>query len=143
LWLIGEGPEKENLKNLTYQLELGSKVKFFGFRESVQEFLKAADVFILPSLSEGSSVSLAEAMMSGLPSIVTEVGGAMEILGKSRSGMLVNPQSKDSIIAAMQSIFELTEEERKAMGSRAKIESKRFSVELYVRNLLEIYQYRN
>ena len=140
LWLIGDGSEKENLKSLSGQLGMGSNIRFFGFRESVHEFLLAADVFILPSLSEGSSVSLAEAMMAGLPSIVTEVGGAKEILGGSRSGLLVNPHSSDSILAAMQSIFDLTEEERQEMGNRAKTESRRFSVETHVKDLLQIYQ---
>jgi len=140
LWLIGDGAEKETLMELTNQLQLSNSVRFLGFRESVQEFLMAADVFILPSLSEGSSVSLAEAMMAGLPSIVTEVGGAKEILGNSRSSILVNPNSTDSILSAMQSVFDLTENERKEMGKRAKIESRRFSIDVYVRDLLALYR---
>jgi len=140
LWLIGDGIEKEKLKELTVQLKLSNSVRFLGFRESVHEYLLAADVFILPSLSEGSSVSLAEAMMAGLPSIVTEVGGAKEILGNSRSGILVNPYCTDSILAAMKSVFDLSEEEREEMGKRSKIESKRFSIEAHVKDLLAVYQ---
>jgi glycosyltransferase involved in cell wall biosynthesis len=140
LWLIGEGPEKENLNKLSNRLELGSLVRFFGFREDVSGFLRQADVFILPSLSEGSSVSLAEAMMAGLPAIVTEVGGAKEILGGSNSGILVNPYDGDSIFSAMQTMVNLSGEERKGMGINAKKESERFSVEGYVANLMEVYR---
>lgn len=140
LWVIGDGIEKEKLKELTKELEISNRVRFLGFKESVHEYLKAADVFILPSLSEGSSVSLAEAMIAGLPSIVTEVGGAKEILGNSRSGVLVNPNSTDSILAAMQSLVDLSEEEREEMGQRAKIESKRFSIEVHVEDLLAVYR---
>jgi glycosyltransferase involved in cell wall biosynthesis len=139
LWIIGEGGERENLRELTIQKKLTHCVRFFGFRESVHQFLLAADVFILPSLSEGSSVSLAEAMMTGLPSIVTEVGGAKEILGGSRSGILVNPKSSDSILAAMQSIVDLSESERIEMGRRGKIESRRFSVDVYLAELMQVY----
>ncbi|MCS4434567.1 glycosyltransferase [Aquiflexum gelatinilyticum] len=140
LWLIGEGPEKENLNKLSNRLELGSLVRFFGFREDVSGFLREADVFILPSLSEGSSVSLAEAMMAGLPAIVTEVGGAKEILGESNSGILVNPYNEDSIFSAMQFMVDLSEEERIKMGRSAKKESERFSVEGYVASLMEVYR---
>ncbi|WP_418884527.1 glycosyltransferase [Cognataquiflexum nitidum] len=139
LWLIGDGSEREKLMELSHQLSLTKHVRILGYRENVKEFLLGADVFILPSLSEGSSVSLAEAMMAGLPSIVTEVGGAKEILGNSRSGILINPLSKDSTIAAMHTIITLSDEERKEMGKRAKTESNRFSVRSYVVNLLEVY----
>lgn len=139
LWILGDGPEKGRLIELTQSLNLSNNLKFFGFQENVTEYLKAADAFILPSLSEGSSVSLAEAMMAGLPSIVTEVGGAGEILGNSNSGLLVNPLSTDSIFSAMQSMIDFTEEELMGMGERAREEAKRFSIDNYIQSLLSIY----
>jgi glycosyltransferase involved in cell wall biosynthesis len=79
-------------------------------------------------------------MMAGLPAIVTEVGGAKEILGESNSGILVNPYDEDSIFMAMQTMIDLSGEERKGMGINAKKESERFSVEGYVANLMEVYR---
>lgn len=139
LWIIGEGPERRNLERLRQKLEIGGNVEFFGFQGDVFPFLEEADAFILPSLREGSSVSLAEAMSLGLPSIVTQVGGASEILGESNSGILIDPFSVESIRSTMQQMIDLSAEERLIMGERAKEEAKRFSTEHYVDNLLSIY----
>jgi glycosyltransferase involved in cell wall biosynthesis len=140
LWIVGDGPLKDALFQLVNQLGIQDSVKFFGFQEKVFQFLEQADVFVLPSLREGSSVSLAEAMSYGLPSIVTEIGGAREILGESQSGLLVDPFSTDAIFSAMLSMCKLSEEEIKEMGKKAIVASQRFSIETYVEELLQIYK---
>lgn len=140
LWIVGDGPLKDALLQLVNQLGIQNSVKFLGFQENVFQFLAQADVFVLPSLREGSSVSLAEAMSYGLPSIVTEIGGAREILGESQSGFLVDPFSIDFIFSAMQSMCKLSEEERKEMGEKAEKASQRFSIETYIEDLLEVYK---
>lgn len=141
LKIVGEGPERRNLESLRQKLEMDGIVEFFGFQEDVFPFLEEADAFILPSLSEGSPVSLAEAMSAGLPSIVTQVGGASEILGESNSGILINPLSVEHIQSAMQELVKLSEEGRLKMGERAKKEAKRFSRDHYVDSLLSIYAF--
>ncbi len=140
LWIVGEGPLKESLVQQVNQLGIQDSVKFLGFQENVFQFLEQADVFVLPSLREGSSVSLAEAMSYGLPSIVTEIGGAREILGDSHSGLLVDPFSTDAIFSAMLSMCKLSEEEIKEMGKKAIVASQRFSIETYAEELLEVYK---
>lgn len=140
LWIVGDGPEKESLKKITKDLFLTGDVKFWGFQEDIFELLKKAKVFILPSLSEGSPVSLTESMIVGLPSIVTQVGGGAEILGNSNSGILINPVDLPDIIKAMNQLFIMPEKERIAMGERAKKEATRFTMELYLPNLLQIYK---
>ncbi|MDN3690576.1 glycosyltransferase [Cyclobacterium jeungdonense] len=140
LWIVGDGPSKESLMQLVKQFGIQDSVKFSGFQENVFQFLAHADVFVLPSLREGSSVALAEAMSNGLPSIVTQIGGAREVLGESHSGFLVDPFSTDSILSAMLNMFELSEEERKEMGKMAKKASQRFSIETYIEDLLEVYK---
>lgn len=140
LWVVGDGPLKDSLMQLVYRLGIQDSVKFLGFQENVFQFLEQADVFVLPSLREGSSVSLAEAMSYGLPSIVTEIGGAREILGESQSGLLVDPFSTDAIFSAMSSMCKLSKEEIKEMGKKAIVTSQRFSIETYAEELLEVYK---
>src|SRR5690606_23157103 len=91
LIIIGDGSSRDSLSQLAISLGIASKVLFLGFQSVVSQFLVQADCFVLPSFSEGSSVALAEAMMAGLPSIVTIIGGASEILGESNSGILIDP----------------------------------------------------
>lgn len=140
LWIVGDGPERSKLEQLALDFKIGNLVKFFGFQENVSSLLIQADVFVLPSLSEGSSVSLGEAMINGLPSIVTEVGGAGEILGGSQSGLLIDPLNSRSIFDALNHFINLSKIEKVKMGLRAKLEAQRFLVEKYVVSLLEIYK---
>ena len=140
LWIVGDGPLKEDLIQQVKSLGHGGQVKFCGFQENVFHFLERADVFVLPSLMEGSSVSLAEAMVCGLPTVITKIGGAPEVLGNSKSGVLVDPIEVDSIKKGMSSLAFLTAIERKEMGERAKRESERFLPEEYISSLREIYK---
>lgn len=140
LWIVGDGTLKEELQDLAKELKIAYSVKWFGFQEEVQPFLNPADVFIIPSLREGSSVSLAEAMTCGLPSIVTQIGGAMEILGNSNSGILIDPLDTHSIKSAMLHLLHLPKSIRQTMGKRAMKEAKRFNIENYILSLMKIYQ---
>ncbi|WP_439490602.1 glycosyltransferase [Algoriphagus sp.] len=139
LKIVGDGPERKKLESLSLKLELGNRIEFSGFQQDIWPFLQDADAFILPSLQEGSSVSLAEAMTAGLPSIVTQMGGASELLGDSKSGYLIDPMSSDNIQYTMQQLIDLSPEERHAMGERARKEAKRFTLENYIQSLMSIY----
>lgn len=140
LWIVGDGPLKEDLIQQAKSLGIGGKIKFWGFQENVSVFLEMADAFVLPSLMEGSSVSLAEAMAWGLPSVITKIGGAPEILGNSNSGILVDPLDVSSIKDAMSTLAVLKATERNEMGERAKRESERFLPEAYIISLIEMYK---
>jgi glycosyltransferase involved in cell wall biosynthesis len=139
LKIIGDGPERENLDFRIQNLELENHVELVGFQQDVWPYLLEANAFLLPSLREGSSVSLAEAMSAGLPSIVTKVGGAPEILGNSQSGILIDPLKTSELQSAMKKMLEIPSEERMSMGQRAKEEAKRFSTEHYIDSLMAIY----
>ncbi len=139
LVLLGDGEEKENLKQLVIELEIEGQVSFVGFQAEVGSYLSKSDVFMIPSFSEGSSVALAEAMMMGLPSIITQVGGASEIIGDSHSAITVDPHNPQTIENAMLTFLQMDPEKRMAMGERAKKEAERFSVERYVGELKRVY----
>lgn len=140
LWIVGEGPEKESLVELCEDLKIKDQVIFWGYQEDVFSFLRKADVFVLPSYTEGSSVSLIEAMKIGLPSIVTKIGGTSEVIGDSESGILIDPYNEEEIFAAMNKMANLPTFERMQLGEKAKNEIKRFSVESYIEQLMKIYQ---
>ena len=139
LWIVGDGPLKDDLIQQVNALGLGNKVNFWGYHENVIPFLERADVFVLPSLREGSSVSLAEAMACGLPAVVTKIGGAPEILGTGNAGVLVDPLDVSSIKEGMASLAASSDAERKKMGERAKAESERFLPKTYLKMLKAIY----
>ena len=80
--IVGHGPEETNLKNLTSELNLTSKVHFHGRMDKIQisRLLPKCNVFVLPSYAEGMSNAALEAMACGLPLILTETGGSMELI---------------------------------------------------------------
>ncbi|WP_332913979.1 glycosyltransferase [Algoriphagus boritolerans] len=139
MWIIGEGPDKEKLMGLAKALNVEKQIKFLGFQTNVNPFLMAADAFILPSFSEGFSLSLAEAMQLGLPSIATKVGGPSEII-KENTGYLIDPYSLEDMQEKMQLFLDMNKEERIALGDRGKQDvQRRFSVEKYIEELLAFY----
>lgn len=139
LWIVGDGPLRESLENHSKVLRVSDKVKFWGFQENVYPFLENSDVFVLPSLSEGSSVSLVEAMSVGLPSIVTKVGGTQEIIGGSESAFFIDPLNEESIFNSLMSFIKLSDIDKFEIGKRSINESKRFSTKNYIKKLKNVY----
>lgn len=95
LVLVGEGPCLGKLKELASELNVFESVIFTGSRADVPQILNIFDVFVLPSLLEGTSFSLLEAMATGVPVVVTNVGGNPSIVKDDYNGYTVDP--KDSI----------------------------------------------
>jgi glycosyltransferase involved in cell wall biosynthesis len=101
LLLIGDGEQKESICSQVAQLGLQDHVIMPGYQNNVAEWLKAADVFVLSSLSEGTSVSLIESMAIGLPSVVTKVGGNEYVMEDRKTGLLVPPREVESLAQGM------------------------------------------
>lgn len=89
LWILGSGPEEENLKNLTKELRVDNIVNFLGQvePEKVYDYLAEADIFVRLSRSEGLGSSFLEAMGSGLPIVGTPVGGIPDFLKDGETGL--------------------------------------------------------
>jgi glycosyltransferase involved in cell wall biosynthesis len=88
---------ESTLKREAKELGIERNVLFLGYRPDVSELLQAMDVFVLPSLSEGLSLSILEAMASGTPVVATAVGGNPEIILDGQTGHLVPPRSGDAL----------------------------------------------
>ncbi len=103
LVLIGKGPERESLEELSNELGVGQAVTFAGFvsEEELPDYYRAADLFILPSRSlEGFGVSTLEALASGLPVVATPVGATPEILNPLEEGLVAAEATPRAIAKA-------------------------------------------
>ena len=89
LLMVGDGPLRGTLEELTYRLNINKRVRFLGIRSDVPDLLRAADIFALTSVSEAASLTLLEAMAAALPVVVTNVGGNPEIVRDGMDGLLV------------------------------------------------------
>lgn len=90
--LIGEGAEARRLERQIASLGLNGLVALAGFRSDVPTVLKVADVFVLPSLSEGLPVAALEALAAGVPIVATAAGGTPEVVLNEHTGLLVPPR---------------------------------------------------
>lgn len=90
LVIAGQGEDEENLKSMVQELGIADKVKFIGLRFDLPEIYQLLEVFLLTSFSEGISVTLLEAMASGVPAVVTDVGGNREVVVDGETGFLVS-----------------------------------------------------
>jgi len=104
LLLTGDGPERENLERMAHELGIADQVIFAGYQADTESCYQAMDLFILPSRSEGLSISLLEAMAAGVPVMVTDVGANREVVEDGKCGRILpedEGQWADAIIAAM------------------------------------------
>lgn len=90
--ILGEGPERGPVQELCRAQGVSDVMIFAGVTKNVSPYLALADVFVLPSHSEGSPNALIEAMMSGTACVATSVGGVPEILTSGVTGLLVPPR---------------------------------------------------
>jgi L-malate glycosyltransferase len=111
LLLAGDGPLRSDLERMAGELGISARVRFLGVRDDVAALLQAADVFALTSVSEAASITLLEAMGSGLPVVVTNVGGNPEIVIDGEHGYLV---ARGDAGAAAQRLGELLDDEARA-----------------------------
>ncbi|NHE56238.1 glycosyltransferase family 4 protein [Cyclobacterium plantarum] len=139
LWIVGDGVDRARLESLCKDLSINEYVVFWGSQSGVGSFLKQADCFVLPSFSEGFSISLVEAMLSSLPCIVTNQGGPAEIVEDGVTGHLIDPQNSQDIKKKMLEVLLTSGRERAMMGERAKQSGSKYSVENYIKRLEEVY----
>jgi len=100
-----EGQLFNKLNNLCRKLSLTNTVKFIGYQEDVGQIYKMMDLFILPSITEGFSLSTVEAMSRGIPVIVTKSGGPEEIVKNNFSGLIVNVSDEHALAEAQRKLF--------------------------------------
>ena len=117
LVLVGDGPLKPQLVDRVKQLGLSDVVWFSGDRNDVPVLMQLMDIFILPSLAEGISNTLLEAMASGLPVIATSVGGNVELVEEGVNGRLV---PVNNVVAMADAVAELVDDPalRQSMGEK-------------------------
>jgi glycosyltransferase involved in cell wall biosynthesis len=115
----GEGPERAALEALAGELAVSDRVAFLGYREDIPALLAACDVFALPSLYEGSSLAVLEAMAARRVVVSSAIGGTEELIEDGRSGLLVRPGDVDGLRDALARVVE-DEGLRTALAGRAR-----------------------
>jgi glycosyltransferase involved in cell wall biosynthesis len=137
LMIVGDGDERANVEALIDELDLTNNVIMTGYEPKPHNHLALMDIYLLPSLSEGTSMTLLEAMSLGKPCVVTDAGGNPEIVVHNKTGLVTPNDDEQAYAQAM--ITLANDKQRQAafgMASKARFEE-RFSIE-HMNKLYEI-----
>ena len=140
LVLVGDGSTRQDLQELLGDTGLAGQVWFAGSREDVPQLMQAMDVFVLPSLAEGISNTIMEAMACGLPVVATDVGGNAELVMEGQSGFLVPRDDPSQMATALSSYLETPEiVEQQGQAARDRAEQA-FSLAVMVDSYRRVYR---
>jgi glycosyltransferase involved in cell wall biosynthesis len=140
LIIVGDGPERSRLEAAVESKESKASVIFTGQVNDVHSFYAIADVFVLPSHSEGSPNVLLEAMAANLPIVATAVGGVPEMLADHESALLVPPNDPPSLATAISSLLGDKVLVQRLVTNAGALVDTRFDPETYARSLIKIYR---
>ncbi len=134
LLILGAGAEEEHLKAMA-----GEGVHFMGSTNDVLPFLQMADIFVLPSIAEGLSVALLEAMSCELTPLLTDVGGAREVVHHQENGWIIPPDDGEALLKGLLALFG----DEKMLVERGQAARQRvistFSIQIAAKKLANLY----
>jgi glycosyltransferase involved in cell wall biosynthesis len=138
LVIVGDGPERARLEAAAESFR--ERMVFTGQLSDVQPFFALADVFVLPSHSEGSPNVLLEAMAANVPIVATAVGGVPEMVANNESALLVPPNDPPALAAAISSLLTDKDLAQRLATNAANLVDTQYDPEHYVRSLVKIYR---
>ena len=137
--IVGDGPLRSQLEQQAKSLGINTAVIFAGYQVDVAGFLGASDLFVLPSLREGTPNALLEAMALAKPVVVSRMGGVPEIVQDSETGLLVSPEDPKSMARAILALMR-DRNRAAAMGQRARqFIEQNFNVQRLAREIVAVY----
>lgn len=141
LVIVGDGEQAEELANLVRQLKLSERVVLAGTQTNTLNWYHAFDIFVLSSISEGTPMALLEAGACGLPCVVTNVGGNVEVVKHHVNGLVVDSASVESMCNALHQLYKEPALIAK-MRSEARLNiQNNYSLTASARDHLRIYQH--
>ena len=137
--IAGRGEREAALRRQAQRLGIDARVQFLGFRPDVPALLAMCDVFVQPSLSEGLSIAILEAMGAARPVVTTRVGGNPELVVDGETGILVEPADARGLTSAVTRILSDPAEARRLGENGLSRVLSRFTASVMVRAYEAIY----
>ncbi|GAB3094332.1 glycosyltransferase [Lysobacter terrae] len=120
--LVGDGPLRASLAELAHELGVSADIHFLGERRDATRLMQAADFLVLPSLFEGTSNALLEAMAGGCPVVASAVGGSAELIDHGYTGLLFPSDDAQAFAAAIKRLFDTEFRTALAQAARRHVE---------------------
>ena len=140
LLLVGDGDDRERLEQRAHDLGLARSCLFVGYQEDVAPWYAICDTVVLTSASEGTPVTIIEALAAGRPVVATRVGGVPDVVDEGETGFLVRPRDTHALAERLE-ILARNPERRAAMGAAGRERTlTRYAVERLVDDMDELYR---
>jgi glycosyltransferase involved in cell wall biosynthesis len=140
LILVGPGNDRQQLTELAGTMGIADRVQFVGAVDNPAEYLRAADVFVLPSVAEGMSNSLLEAMAAALPCIVSGIGGNTDLITDHETGRLVMAPTAQAWSDCLLEQLENSDAARRLGAAARERIDREFAHSVVVDRYLELYR---
>ena len=127
------------LEARTRQAGLTDSVVFTGRVENVEDYLRAADIFVLPSTTEGMSVALLEAMAVGLPVVASRVSGTVDVIKHGENGLLFEPGDVEGLADCITSLIESPNQRAELASQARKTVEQHFSLDRAADRYVALY----
>ncbi|MBD5227049.1 MAG: glycosyltransferase [Bacteroidales bacterium] len=128
LYLIGDGPEKQNLESLIERFGLSNMVTLLGFKSNPHSYVAKMDFFVCSSYKEGYSTAVTESIVLGTPVLTTRCSGMEEIFGDSNCGLIVD-NTQESLEKGLHQILKYSKEDVSRIKQNAVVRSGDFSTD--------------
>ena len=139
LLICGFGPLEQKLKQLAEEGNVSERCHFLGFRTDVKELYKASDMFIFASQREGLPRSTMEAMLAGLPCVVSKIRGNVDLIDEGKGGFFFSPKDCKQLAEEI-NLLAGNEQLRIEYGHHNQERIKDYDIEVVRRQMLEIYK---
>jgi glycosyltransferase involved in cell wall biosynthesis len=137
--LAGDGDSRTDMERLARDLGVAPSVTFAGSVENVIAEMLESDLFVLPSLSEGLSIALLEALALGMPVVATNTGGTPEVVADGQTGLLVAPRNPQALADAIVALLNDSERARQLGANGRELVRQQFSARAMIDRLEAAY----
>jgi glycosyltransferase involved in cell wall biosynthesis len=139
VYIFGEGSLKGELLQYAHQCGVVERVHFMGFQRDIHTYMRALDVFAMPSLHEGLPYTLLDAMYLRVPVVASRVGGLAEVLRESKDALLIEPKDADALRNALLHFYNDRDFARHLASNAYEKVTKEFMIENMVNNYVKVY----
>jgi lipopolysaccharide/colanic/teichoic acid biosynthesis glycosyltransferase len=140
VWLPGTGPLRPLLEEIANKPELAGIVRFLGFREDIGDLLAASDLVVLPSLREGLSIALLEAMAAEKPAIATTIGSNREVTREGEAAYLIPPCDPAALKEGLIRMIESPESAKRFAETAGQIYRSTYTEEMMLNRYDDLYK---
>lgn len=140
LLLAGDGPERANVESGIARRGLGDCVRLLGRRDDVPRILKSADVFVLPSRTEGLPNAILEAMAGGVPVIATDVPGSRDLVTDGVTGLLTPVDDAHRLAVGIEKLLSNAVAARRMAENAREMVAREYTLERCHKRYLELYR---